>query len=144
MKKEQAMVAAFHFKAGATINEQPRTISQKDAFLRIALISEELIELGMAFGIKVNIQVDQKIDGENQTNSERLAETADAIGDILYVVLGTAVCCGIDIEPIFHEIHRSNMSKFVDGHRRADGKWCKGPSYSPADLAPILAAQSQG
>ena len=42
--------------------------------------------------------------------------------------------------PVFREVHRSNMSK-VGGHKRADGKWIKPPSYSLAHLRPILAAQ---
>ena len=48
---------------------------------------------------------------------------------------------GIDMEPIHEEIQRSNMSKFIDGHLREDGKWVKGPSYSPADIKPIIEAQ---
>lgn len=66
---------------------------------------------------------------------------ADAIGDALYVVLGTAVACGIEIGPIYDAIHESNMSKFIDGHRREDGKWIKGPSYKPVDLKPIIEEQ---
>jgi predicted HAD superfamily Cof-like phosphohydrolase len=92
--------------------------------LRYNLINEELQELSLAF-----------IEGD-------LVEVADAIGDLLVVVLGTAVACGINISPIFDEIHRSNMTKFIDGHRREDGKWIKGPSYEPANLQPLLAMQS--
>lgn len=40
----------------------------------------------------------------------------------------------LPIEEVFDEIHRSNMTKFIDGHRREDGKWIKGPSYTPANL----------
>jgi hypothetical protein len=38
---------------------------------------------------------------------------------------------------IFDEVHRSNMSKLVDGKPvyREDGKVMKGPNYSPADLS---------
>ena len=65
---------------------------------------------------------------------------AKELADLLYVVYGTAVSCGIDMAPVFREVHRSNMSK-VGGHKRADGKWMKPPNYSPARLQPILAAQ---
>ena len=65
---------------------------------------------------------------------------AKELADLLYVVYGTAVSCGLDMAPVFREVHRSNMSK-VGGHKRADGKWVKPPSYSPAHLRPILAAQ---
>ena len=35
------------------------------------------------------------------------------------------------------------MSKFIDGYKREDGKWVKGPSYSPAQLAPIVEDQRE-
>lgn len=120
MKDSQFKVRCFHYKAGATINEIPTIPSEADQVLRVKLIEEELEELAHAFA------------------SENLVEVADAIGDLLYVVLGTAVTCGIEIKPIFDAIHISNMSKFIDGHRREDGKWVKGPSYTPVDLLPII------
>ncbi len=64
-----------------------------------------------------------------------LEEIADAIGDLLYVVYGTAVACGLDAQGIFNEVHRSNMTKFADGLRLSPhGKILKGPSFSPPDL----------
>jgi len=66
---------------------------------------------------------------------------AKELADLLYVVYGTAVSCGIDMEPVFREVHRSNMSK-VGGHKREDGKWVKPSTYSPARLELILVDQS--
>lgn len=65
---------------------------------------------------------------------------ADAYTDLMVVVIGLGVAHGLAnySEALFEEVHGSNMSKFIDGHRREDGKWIKGPSYSPANLAPIL------
>lgn len=48
---------------------------------------------------------------------------------------------GIDITPVFNEVMDSNMTKFIDGHRREDGKWIKGPSHRPADIRSILVSQ---
>jgi len=123
MTTEQLKVRRFHEKAGATINDVPTIPSEKDCILRLELIREELEELAVAFAVKNFVPI------------------ADAIGDLLYVVYGTAVTCGIDIQPIFNAIHESNMTKFIDGHRRADGKWIKGPSYKPVDLQPLLEHQ---
>jgi predicted HAD superfamily Cof-like phosphohydrolase len=132
MKEEQEMVREFHEKAGATIGTVPSTLSENDRVLRMKLIAEELDELTQAFGLTPAKPFGQM----------NITDVADALGDLLYVVLGTAVSCGIDIKPIFHEIHRSNMTKFIDGYRRPDGKWIKGPSYSPANLEPLLAVQA--
>lgn len=122
MTKEQEQVREFTLKAGQECPERPIIPYVQIRNLREDLIFEEASELA----------------GAND-----LENVADALADLMYVVLGTAVAYGIDLEPIFQEVHRSNMSKFIDGHRREDGKWIKGPSYSPANLQPIIEAQSK-
>jgi len=62
------------------------------------------------------------------------------MADLLYVIYGTAVSYGIDMDPVFREVHRSNMSK-VGGYKREDGKWVKPATYSPARIELILAEQ---
>lgn len=141
MKIEQQMVEDFHGFAGQEIAHKPIRPAFSTLCLRAELIHEEWKELLEAMGVQ---QIEGVVKDWNESDYDKYnkVEVADALGDLLYVVLGTAVSCGIDIEPIFHEIHRSNMSKFIDGHRRADGKWMKGPSYSPADLKTILDEQN--
>jgi predicted HAD superfamily Cof-like phosphohydrolase len=73
--------------------------------------------------------------------SKDLSAMAKELADLLYVVYGTAVSLGIDMEPVFKEVHRSNMSK-VGGYKREDGKWVKPPTYSPASLDHLLEAQT--
>lgn len=124
MNEQQKMVQEFMEKARQHIPLSPTIPHEKVRGLRIDLIQEELDELHLAF-----------------EHYKSLRLIADAIGDLLYVVYGTAVSCGIDIEPIFTEIHRSNMSKFIDGTFREDGKYLKGPSYSKPNLKPILEKQ---
>lgn len=70
-----------------------------------------------------------------------IVEIADGCADLMVVTIGTAIACGIDLDPIFQEVHRSNMSKFIDGHRREDGKWIKGPAYSPPNIKAELIKQ---
>jgi predicted HAD superfamily Cof-like phosphohydrolase len=70
---------------------------------------------------------------EDALEHEELEESLDGIADLLYVVLGTAVEMGVDIEPIFREVHRSNMTK-IGGHKREDGKWIKPKEYNPVDF----------
>lgn len=137
MKIEQDQVREFMMKAGQECPEKPTTPSMKVAELRTKLIEEELLELRGAIGLGRRFIA--------QDETERipcdLVEVSDAITDLLVVVLGTAVACGINIQPCWDEVHRSNMTKFIDGHRREDGKWIKGPSYSPANLEPIIKEQ---
>jgi predicted HAD superfamily Cof-like phosphohydrolase len=51
--------------------------------------------------------------------------------------------CGLDGEPLFNEVHRSNMTKFIDGRRREDGKWLKGPGFEPPQLQRLILAQME-
>jgi predicted HAD superfamily Cof-like phosphohydrolase len=123
MTAKQSNVRLFHEKAGLTINTTPTIPDLRTCDLRCRLIKEELEELASALLL------------------DDIIEVADAIGDLLYVVLGTAVACGIDADAVFCEIHRSNMTKFIDGHSREDGKWIKGPAYEPPQLKHILEQQ---
>src|SRR5947199_6206587 len=122
MTDEQRMVAEFHRLFGIAIGTVPAAPDEATRSLRGNLIQEEFDELQEAFA---------------QQDPSAIAKE---LADLLYVIYGTAVSCGIDLEPVFREVHRSNLSK-VGGHKRADGKWVKPPGYSPARIQPILAAQ---
>jgi predicted HAD superfamily Cof-like phosphohydrolase len=74
--------------------------------------------------------------------AEDLFSIAKEMADLLYVVYGTAVSYGIDMDPVFREVHRSNMSK-IGGYKREDGKWVKPATYSPACIEPIVAGQGK-
>ncbi|MGH7229296.1 MAG: MazG nucleotide pyrophosphohydrolase domain-containing protein [Nitrospiraceae bacterium] len=124
MTDEQRMVAEFHRRFGIAIGTIPAVPDETTRSLRVNLIREEFDELQEAL-----VQQD-------------LSAIAKELADLLYVVYGTAVSCGIDLEPVFQEVHRSNLSK-VGGSRREDGKWIKPPTYSPACIQPILAAQRE-
>lgn len=136
MKLAQELVKQFMLRAGQECPLKPEIPDFDTCVLRIELIAEEWQELQDALGLSLAQDT-----GEFTEAEPNLVKVADAIGDLLVVVLGTAVACGIDIEPIFSEIHRSNMTKFIDGHKREGGKWIKGPSYSCANLEPLIAEQ---
>lgn len=122
MTDAQHMVAEFHRRFGILTATAPTVSGENTRTLRVRLIQEEFDELKEA--------LDQ---GD-------LPAIAKELADLLYVVYGSAVSYGIDMEPVFREVHRSNMSK-VGGHKRADGKWVKPAHYSPASIEPILTAQ---
>lgn len=72
-----------------------------------------------------------------------LVQVADALGDELYILLGTMLKHGLQdkIEEIFNEIHNSNMSKLdAEGKPifREDGKILKGPNYFKPNIFKIL------
>lgn len=66
-----------------------------------------------------------------------LSQVAKELADLLYVVYGTAVTYGIDLDTVFNRVHQSNMSKLGDDGKpvfRDDGKVMKGPNYQPPNF----------
>lgn len=61
-------------------------------------------------------------------------DIADALGDLEYVVNGTAVTFGFPLEAIVEEIHRSNMTK-GDNYQ---GKPQKGREFTPPNIYKVL------
>jgi predicted HAD superfamily Cof-like phosphohydrolase len=120
-----AAVAEFHAAFALPMRQFPTTeIDDALTRLRVDLLEEEV--------------------GEFVTASEKhdLVGIADALADIIYVVYGTALTYGIDLDAVLGEVHRSNMSKLdSDGKPliRDDGKVIKSAQYFPPDIASVLA-----
>jgi predicted HAD superfamily Cof-like phosphohydrolase len=109
----QQMLEEFHATFGG----------EEDDELRWRLLDEELAELREAY------------------ERDDLAEIADAIADIVYILVGTAHLKGIPFDRVLAEVHRSNMTKLgPDGkaRRRADGKILKPPTFEPPRIREIL------
>lgn len=71
-----------------------------------------------------------------------LVGVADGLADQLYILLGTCVHHGIDIQAVFDEVHRSNMTKdTLDPVTRKGGK---GANFERPRIAEILLIQSTG
>lgn len=113
----QKYVEEFHDKFRQPIGKDgPQLIPVYRAMNRANFIEEELEELREAI--------------ENND----LVEILDAVGDLAYLVYGTAVEYGFDLDDIVKIIHESNMSKLdVDGRAivNTEGKVTKGPNYFP-------------
>lgn len=70
-----------------------------------------------------------------------LVEMADAMADLIYVIVGMAVTHGIPLEEVFAEVHRTNMAKFPEGkvlRRASDGKVMKPEGWRPPDIKYII------
>jgi predicted HAD superfamily Cof-like phosphohydrolase len=120
MTFEQRKVLIFHQQFNHYIGVEPEFPPKKDAELRVKLIEEELSELKQAI------------------QDRSIIEVADAVGDLLYVVYGTAVAFGFDAQPVFDEIHRSNMTKIGGWNDPKTGKWIKPNTYKAPDIARVL------
>jgi predicted HAD superfamily Cof-like phosphohydrolase len=121
MKELINKVADFHEKFGIINNTNPQLIGSTGYQLRYDLALEELQEY------------------KNACQQENLVEIADALGDQLYILIGTILRHGMQdiIENVFNEIHASNMSKLGEDGKpviREDGKILKGVNYFRPNL----------
>ena len=108
MMREQKMVTEFQMAFNHPVATKP-TFMQKDrAEARMNWVKEEVQEF---------------LDADN------VIDQADALVDIMYFVLGSAVEIGVDLEPVFDIVQNANMSKlWADGkphYREFDGKVAK-------------------
>lgn len=126
MIEQLDMLVEFHTTGDVYLEEQPTIdIPSPVSELRFNLLQEELDEYRKAM------------------KDRDLVGVADALTDLMYVLLGTYVSHGLQsyAEELFHEVHRSNMSKFSLAEqtmRREDGKVLKPISFSPPDIQAVL------
>jgi predicted HAD superfamily Cof-like phosphohydrolase len=138
MKKAQQQVRKFMRKAEQFTPNVVCIPSNEVRKLRASLNYEELIEWIEAMGYDI---IQPLVISDMPVRDVDLAQVYDGLLDQLFVTIGAAVTFGLDLKPGWEEVVRSNMSKFIDGHKREDGKWIKGPSYSPANLGKIVDEQ---
>lgn len=123
-----AAVAEFHRAFNLPMRQVPSVdIDHALATLRVALLEEEVCEF---------VTASEKGD---------LVAISDALADIVYVIYGTALTYGIDLDSVLREVHRSNMSKLDSDGRpliRDDGKVLKSDRYFPPDIASVLSLGS--
>ena len=118
MKKQQQMVLEFHRTFDLNIGPYPEFPDDKECALRAKLIQEEFYELMVALA------------------DSTLSDVAKEAADLIYVVLAMAVSFGFDMESVFNEVHRSNMTKI--GGKIVDGKLIKPSTYQKADIKSVL------
>ncbi len=120
------MVDEFHKAFLLPRPVSPRIPDRKRRDPRIELIREEFEELQQAIA------------------EGNLVLIADGCADLLYVIYGTALEFGINIDEVVKEVHRSNMTKLrEDGTPiiRSDGKVLKSDRFELPDIQAILLEQ---
>ncbi|WP_320815561.1 nucleoside triphosphate pyrophosphohydrolase family protein [Flavobacterium sp.] len=126
MQKQLKAVQKFHETFGLGVSHEMKAdLGDKKNDLRFELMREENEEYLEA------------------VRNNDIVETADALGDMLYILCGTILEHGLQhkIEEVFDEIQNSNMSKLgVNGKPiyREDGKVMKGPEYFKPNFEEIL------
>jgi hypothetical protein len=116
------LVREFHETFGLPVGSRPALPDAAERDLRWKLLHEEASEYFAAEG------------------TDDLVEVADALGDMVCVIYGTALSYGIDLDAVVAEIHRSNMTKTRDESVKYPAKNVrKMAGYTPPDIAAVLA-----
>lgn len=121
-------VRAWLKAAGLPVRAHPTLdVAPHEREMACALIEEEAAELRAA------------------VDASDLVEIADAVADLLWVVLEAGVTFGIPIEEVFAEVRRSNLTKIASAEPsvNAAGKIVAGPDFSAPELLPILVAHAR-
>lgn len=114
------------------------TVDFERVHMRMSLIKEEFAELcGAVYGPGAERSLLEFFESLPDEHERDIVESADALGDLTYVIYGMALEAGIDLDQVIAEVHRSNLSKLMpDGsvRRREDGKVLKGPGFTEPDI----------
>jgi predicted HAD superfamily Cof-like phosphohydrolase len=110
-------VAEFHRIFGAAIN---------------APWTDELIRF------RLNLLLDELCELEEALLARDRPHAAQESADLEYVLHGTTISLGLDLDRAVAEVHRANMSKLDDDGRpryRSDGKVLKPAGWTPPDCS---------
>jgi predicted HAD superfamily Cof-like phosphohydrolase len=109
-------VAEFHRASSSPVGTEPQMIRGE---LRKRLVAEEAQEFADA------------------VDAGDLLEAADAIADLIYVAIGSAVEWGVALDLVWDAVNKSNMAKFPGGkvYKDEHGKITKPPGWKPPDIA---------
>jgi len=121
--KPYEAVKKFHETMGQPVGDKPQFLPGPRLAFRLSLIQEEYKEF---------------IDAVMEQD---LANAFKELADLVYVIEGLAVEMGGNLDEVFKEVHRSNMTKIDEKGEvkyREDGKVLKPDTYSPADIERVL------
>lgn len=143
MNPWQERVRQFH-KLVANAPTSPAVPMLRNPQLRASLIVEEALETAfalvgsnVAYSIVQRQLLTQMQKHALKEGAPNLVEALDGLVDTIVVCLGTAEDVGVDLEPFFEEVHRSNMAK-MGGPVDENGKKQKPPGWTPPDIAGVL------
>lgn len=149
-------------QAEAQVAEKMRAIQSKITDLndklggKVRLPGEQVREFHRAFGMPVKDKAGWVDEREllrrklileefqefmDEVDARDLAKAAKEAADIIYVLHGMFAEFGVNLDAVFDEVHRSNMSKLMeDGtvRYREDGKVLKGPNYFEPDIEGMI------
>jgi predicted HAD superfamily Cof-like phosphohydrolase len=155
VKKAHEQVVDFHRLIGASVGDVAKPDATVDMMLRVRLIAEEFDELLQALCPSggpvqlVSVAVHDWL-CDTRANRQRASEqdlpcmssVADALSDLEYVTIGSAVAWGLPGDAVWSEVHAANMRK-AGGPKDSNGKALKPPGWTPPDIEGVLKREAE-
>lgn len=131
MKTNHQDVFELHQKFELPITDSPRLLTEDEFGYRLRFLREELGEFVTAH------------------YNGNLPETADALVDLVYVALGTAIMMGLPWQPLWDAVHAANLAKErvtrVEESKRGSLMDLRKPeTWAPPNLVEVLAKHHSG
>jgi len=148
LQQAMFMVSDFHDKVAGRVIEPLKpellnTATINDAIVSTAEVAHQFLkdfkESGNPIELRSHLILEETSELLDAMSIGDELRALDALADLLYVLIGTAVTLDLPLPEAFVEVHRSNMTK----QKQADDPDAarvrsKGPNYSPPDLKSIL------
>lgn len=140
LSDQQAMVTEFHRKHSFAVDQALIPTPSLAGFAeRLAALAAELADGtdGSLARCRLHLIVEEVAELAAALQDGDEVATLDALADLTYVTVGTAVAYGLPLAEAFTEVHASNMTKSIGGEGRL---WhpVKGTDYRPPDLVRVL------
>ncbi len=140
--RPEDLVRQFHQVYGLPIQHDQAEVDRERVHMRMRLIYEEVSELtGAVYGTQARRILEEAISSLPDDGTRDTIEAADALADLIYVIYGMALECGISLPAVLKEVQASNLSK-LDGEGkpiyREDGKVLKGENFFPPNIKTAL------
>lgn len=133
-------VRRFHERFDLPHRDRPGLLPRQRLAERANFMLEELIEFAAAAGLALADDEDGETRFEVSTEPQSLAGQADALVDIVYVALGTAVQLGLTSvwHRLWDDVQRANLAKVRGASDRAHTDVVKPPGWMPPRTDDIL------
>jgi len=115
--KEFQDVRDFHQKFELLCFDKPARLTKRKLVERVEFMLEELLEFAQSAGLDVQVARDEDgvwlrhVEPSLSVEEQDMAGQADALVDLVYVALGTAVMLGLPWDWLWDDVQRANMAK---------------------------------
>lgn len=133
----------FHAKMRLPHSTVPKILGLDEFRLMAGNIREEVKEMLSEIDGDVEVPGHRAFfDAEPAEQSAHLARLAKEFADVVCVINGFCLACGIDLDEAFRRVHESNMQK-QPGLTNQIGKIMKPPGWKKPDLSDLCAVPEE-